>query len=132
MNKWLMLDTDILIDAGRGDRLALAYLEEKEITNILAIGVVTVMELFVGCANKTEQRAVDKFIERFEILLLTKEVSETAVSLLKRYRLSHGLLIADALIAATAIEYDMAFVSKNQKDYRFINELKLLPYPPVK
>ena len=112
--------------------MALAYLEKKEKEDVLVISVVTAMELFVGCANKTEQRIVEKFIKRFEVLLLTKEVSETAVSLLKRYRLSHGLLIADALIAATAIEYDMAFVSKNQKDYRFITELRLLPYPPVK
>ena len=112
--------------------MALAYLEKKEKEDVLVISVVTAMELFVGCANKTEQRIVEKFIKRFEVLLLTKEVSETAVSLLKRYRLSHGLLIADALIASTAIEYDMAFVSKNQKDYRFITELRLLPYPPVK
>ncbi len=39
------------------------------------------------------------------------------------------LLIADALIAATAIISDSSFVSKNQRDYRFIESLKLLPYP---
>jgi len=43
--------------------------------------------------------------------------------------LSHGLLIADGLIAATALEYDEAFITKNQRDYRFIPELKLQPYP---
>jgi hypothetical protein len=48
---------------------------------------------------------------------------------LKSYRLSHGLLIADALIAATAISSDLSFVSKNQRDYRFIEDLQLLPYP---
>ncbi|KJR43537.1 PilT protein [Candidatus Magnetoovum chiemensis] len=46
-----------------------------------------------------------------------------------KYRLSHGLLIPDALIAATAIIRDESFISKNQRDYRFINELKLLAYP---
>ena len=48
---------------------------------------------------------------------------------MKKYRLSHGLLIPDALIAATAIEADTPLVSKNQKDYRFIKDLQLLPYP---
>ncbi|MEW6285511.1 MAG: hypothetical protein AB1509_04745 [Chloroflexota bacterium] len=32
-------------------------------------------------------------------------------------------------IAATAIELDVDFVSKNQKDYRFIENLRLLAYP---
>jgi predicted nucleic acid-binding protein len=48
---------------------------------------------------------------------------------LRRYRLSHGLLIADSLIAATATYLDEPFVSKNQRDYRFIANLKLLSYP---
>jgi predicted nucleic acid-binding protein len=43
--------------------------------------------------------------------------------------LSHGLLIADSLIAATALTLGTLFVTKNQRDYRFIAELQLLPYP---
>lgn len=51
------------------------------------------------------------------------------VTLLQQYRLSHGLLIADALIAATATETGIPLISKNQRDYRFIEGLQLLPYP---
>ncbi len=54
---------------------------------------------------------------------------DTAIGLIRQYRLSHGLAILDALIAATAITLDQFFVSKNQQDYRFIKGLKLLPYP---
>jgi predicted nucleic acid-binding protein len=43
--------------------------------------------------------------------------------------LSHGLLIADALIAATALYGDQSLISKNQRDYRFITGLQLLSYP---
>ncbi|NLF95992.1 MAG: type II toxin-antitoxin system VapC family toxin [Candidatus Riflebacteria bacterium] len=45
--------------------------------------------------------------------------------------LSHNLLIADALIAATAITLQIPLISKNQKDFRYIEELSLLPYPVV-
>ena len=48
---------------------------------------------------------------------------------MRSYYLSHGLLIADALIAATAIENQIPLLSKNQRDYRFISELNLLKYP---
>jgi predicted nucleic acid-binding protein len=43
--------------------------------------------------------------------------------------LSHGLLIPDALIATTAIITETSLSSKNQKDYRFIKNLELLPSP---
>lgn len=38
-------------------------------------------------------------------------------------------LIADALIAATAMSLDKPLVIKNQRDYRFIAGLRLLAYP---
>ncbi|MEQ8969267.1 MAG: PIN domain-containing protein [Coleofasciculus sp. C1-SOL-03] len=49
--------------------------------------------------------------------------------MLSLYRLSHGLLIADSLIAATAIVYNCPFITNNQRDYRFIQGLNLLSYP---
>ncbi|MBP1468618.1 hypothetical protein EYB53_023090 [Candidatus Chloroploca sp. M-50] len=45
------------------------------------------------------------------------------------YVLSHGLLLADAMIAATAIALHVPLASKNQRDYRYITQLTLLPYP---
>lgn len=35
----------------------------------------------------------------------------------------------DALVAATALTQGVPLVSKNQRDYRFIPDLQLLPYP---
>jgi predicted nucleic acid-binding protein len=87
------------------------------------------MELIVGCRNKAELRALDKFLSRFRVMKLNEETCDVAVDLLRRYRLSHGLLIADVLIAATAISQGIPFVTKNERDYRFIAGLRLLPYP---
>ena len=50
-----------------------------------------------------------------------------ALNLLIKYRLSHGLLIPDALIAATALHVEQSFISKNQRDYCFI---AVTVYPP--
>ena len=130
MTDWVIVDTDILIDVGRGDETAIAYLESLERSKGLAVSAVTYMELIVGCENKREQQAVKRFVRRFEVIGLTEGITEKAVELLLEYRLSHGLLIADALIAATAIERNVPLVSKNQRDYRFIDGLDLLPYPP--
>ena len=125
----VVVDTDVLIDAARNVNEAVACLEQVERNASLAISAVTEMELLVGCRNKAELRSLEQFLSRFRVLHLNEQVSETAVDLLRRYRLSHGLLIADALIAATALSSGVPFVTKNERDYRFIGGLRLLSYP---
>lgn len=87
------------------------------------------MELLLGCQNKAEMRKLERFLQRFHIIKMNERISDSAVELLRRYRLSHGLLIADALIAATALSLNIPLVTKNQRDYRFITGLRLLAYP---
>lgn len=125
----LILDTDILIDVLRGDSDAILFLQTKSQQFQLAISAVTQMELIVGCRNKAELQALERFLQRFQLLKVTESISDGAADLLRQYRLSHGLLIPDAMIAATALEYNESFVSKNQRDYKFIAGLNLLPYP---
>lgn len=124
-----VVDTDILIDVGRGINEAVDHFQELERSTQLAVSVVTQMELIVGCRSKAELRALEQFLRRFRILKIDETISDNAVELLQQYRLSHGLLIADAFIAATALSWDCPLASKNQRDYRFIADLDLLPYP---
>ncbi len=124
-----IVDSDILIDAGRGEANAINCLLRLEKTSVLAISTITEMELIVGCRNKAELQVLEKFLSRYQILKITDEISDRVVVLLKQYFLSHGLLIADGLIAATALVRNEAFITKNQRDFRFITGLNLLPYP---
>jgi len=124
-----IVDTDILIDAGRGIYDAVTCLQNLKSSSSLAISIVTKMELIVGCANKAELKILDNFIKQFDVIKIDQYISDNAVDLLRLYRLSHGLLIADSLIAATAIVYKCPFITKNQRDYRFIQGLNLLSYP---
>ena len=87
------------------------------------------MELLVGCRNKNEQQALNQFLQQFEICPLSEQASDKATELMQTYTLSHGLQIPDALIAATALALNIPLLSKNQRDYRFIDNLFLLPYP---
>jgi predicted nucleic acid-binding protein len=125
----ILSDTDILIDLARGDAHATSHLERLRQTSSIAISSVTEMELIVGCRNKSELRELDQLLQFFQIVKLTSQIADRAVFLLRQYRLSHGLLLADALIAATALASNVAFITKNQRDYRFIEGLNLLTYP---
>ncbi len=129
MSGLVLIDTDILIDVGRNVKNAVAFLQQQQSQAGLAISTVTQMELIVGCQNKPELRALEQFLQRFQIIKLNEQISDMAVEILRRYRLSHGLLIADALIAATSLSLHQPMATKNRRDYQFINDLQLIPYP---
>ena len=126
-----LFDTDILIDAGRKVADAVSYLEHAGQKTIIGISVITQMELMVGCRSKAELNILEKFLRRFEVISLNEIISSRGITLLRDYRLSHGLLIADALIAATALTIEAPLTTKNRKHYQFIKGLELLSYPKV-
>ena len=126
----MLIDTDILIDAARGVDEAVHCLQQIHQQRFSgAVSSVTQMELIIGCRNKNELQTLEHFLKRFQIISINEKISDTAVDLLSQYRLSHGLLIADAIIAATAIVTQTKFITKNQRDFRFIESLNLLNYP---
>jgi predicted nucleic acid-binding protein len=53
-NKLIIVDTDILIDAGRNVSEALNCLQQIEQRLPAAVSSVTQMELIIGCRNKNE------------------------------------------------------------------------------
>lgn len=61
-------------------------------------------------------------LRRFSV---DQAVSEKFVTLMEAYTLSHNLSLPDALIAATAIVYELDLFTLNQKDFRYIPELTL-------
>jgi predicted nucleic acid-binding protein len=128
-SRLIVLDTDILIDVSRDVAGAVDALQRITDEDEPAITIITQMELVVGCRNQRELRALDLFLQRFRILGLSEPISEKAIELLRRYRLTHGLLLPDSLIAASVLLHGLPFLSKNQKHFRFIEGLKLLPYP---
>ena len=125
----VIVDSDILIDAGRSDSEAVDFLARVSQVDTLMISTITQMELMVGARNKNELRIIEKFLTRFETVKLNPTISDLAVDLIRQYRLSHGLLMPDALIAATALSVNEPLATKNQRDYRFIVGLTLDPIP---
>ncbi|MEH1841608.1 MAG: type II toxin-antitoxin system VapC family toxin [Nostoc sp.] len=103
MTNSTIVDTDILIDAGRGVLEAVKCLQNLKASSGIAISIITQIELMVGCANKAELQTLENFLNQFYIIKIDHAVSDIAVNLLRSYRLSHGLVIPDSLIAATAI-----------------------------
>nr|VFJ66720.1 MAG: hypothetical protein BECKDK2373B_GA0170837_11773 [Candidatus Kentron sp. DK] len=125
----MLLDTDVLIWYMRGDENARGLVDGL---SDVTLSAVTYMELVQGMRNKVELAALDTALARWKARpeAIGREISEHAVLLVRRYFLSHSLRMADALIAATALELNRPLITANDKHYRMIDELDLVIFRP--
>lgn len=125
----ILVDTDVLIWVTRKDPHSSAFLDSFD---DLAISDVTYMELIQGAKNKREAQAIDKTLKSMAVsrLPITDSISEYAVSLVRRYFHSHSMQLADALIAATALEHGLGLATGNVKHFEVVEGLRLHPYIP--
>jgi len=120
------VDTDILIDFYRNYQLSIDFLDYYySMDEILAISSITQMELYIGCRNKRELAETVKFLKQYEVVHFSRSISEKTVRLIREYNLSHGLLMADAIIAATVLVSEGQLFSKNASDFVFIKNLNV-------
>ena len=125
----IIVDSDILIDLSRSDERAVYWIKNYETSERLVISVVTEIELLFGSRDKVHLKTIKSFLSNFEVIQLNESISLAAAHLVEKYCLSHRLQLPDALIAATALVLDEHLITINQRDFRFIDGLKLLSYP---
>ncbi len=122
-NSGIIVDTDIIIKIFRGDMEKRELLEP--IQDELGLSIITAMELMSGAKSKKREFEVSKTVKAYILYELTLNVGTRAYAIIKKYHLRHTITIADALIAATAIENKLPLYTDNLNDYIFIKELQL-------
>jgi hypothetical protein len=124
-----LTDTDILIDATHSVSDAVAFLTTQQSSSGLQISVISAMELVIGSRNRTELRQVRQFLQRITLLPISRTASQTAYQLMGSFYLSHGLLMPDAFIAATALESGLTLYTRNVRHFQMIPALTVVrPY----
>ena len=124
-----LIDSDVLIDTARGLPEARAFLSEQHRAFRVQISTISAMELIVGCRNKIELGETKRFLEPVRILPVEPNISDRAYDLIQTFTLSHGLMIPDALIAATALENGLTLFTKNTRHFQMIPKLEVVrPY----
>jgi hypothetical protein len=123
----MIFDTDVLIWYLRGNKKATGLIDR---IGAFEISAVSYMEILHGLRNKTELRSWKEYIKArgVQVLLIDHDVTTKAIYWTEEYGLSHGLRLADALIAATADVYGKELLTGNMSDYRFIPGLTLKPF----
>lgn len=124
-----LFDTDVVIWMIRGNSAASAVIND---TPSRAISAVSYMEYLHGARDAQEVRAFKKYLNAlgFRILPVTESISEKAVALMEEHVLSVRLDPQDALIFATALDYDITLCSGNEKHFQPIQGLRSRVFRP--
>ena len=125
MAERLLLDTDVLIEYLRGRGRAVEYLES--LSSDLYLSVISVAELFAGARGDEEERSLTQFFLAFTVLPVTEKVARLGGLYRRDFRPSHGTGLADALIAATAIENGANLVTFNRHHFPMVSGITV-PY----
>jgi len=115
-----LIDTNILI-----------YLTQKKIKindfaqegDNLCISTITYMEaLGFPFQNHNEEATITMLCDTFERLFLTEDIEKQTILIRKINKIK----LPDAIIAATAITYNLTLVTLNSSDFNKITGLQLL------
>lgn len=125
----MLIDTDVLIWNLRGNQKAADLLDRS---GGFRISAVTYMELIQGMRDKAELSVLRRSLKYWDahVQPLDSEISARAMFLMEAYCLSHGLQLADALIAATTTSLGTTLLTANDKHYRMIDGLDLQVFRP--
>ena len=125
----MLFDTDILISVFRANVRAASLLEKVDDRQF---SIVSYMELIQGVRDKRELKTIKSFLSdfAFQLLPLTENIGHRAAIYMEEYSLKTGLRMADALIAATAVENHTTLSSGDQKHYKVIKDLDIKSFRP--
>src|SRR5438132_6016534 len=115
-----LIDTNVLSRIFTGDKNVKDFIETLD----AAICTVVYVECLQGSKSIREKRIVESYLSRFELNHITFDISTRTIDLIRTYSNTHGLLLADALIAATCLEDKLALLTYNVNDFQFIHNLR--------
>lgn len=122
MKKPLLLDTDILVDFLRGHPKAVAFVRAH--SEKIVLSTIVVAELYAGAKDDEEARVLDALLSLFRVVPVTEELAKAGGRFKQVYHKSHGLGLADALIAATAEAENAELKTLNVKHFPMFKRLK--------
>ena len=122
MAKPILLDTDVLVDFFRGNTKAVNFVNAHSTRIILS--TIVIAELYAGVKGDAEQAALENFISLFRVVPVSAAIAKTG-SLYKRdYGKSHGVGLADAILAATAVTENADMKTLNTKHYPMLKGIR--------
>jgi len=125
----MLIDTDVLIWAMKGNSKAVKVLDSLDVAIMSAVNF---MELLQGARTKAEIKTIKARLKDWGIGIkqVNPTISEAAIDLVERHFHSHSLNVTDALIAATAKYYKFPVMTANDKHFKPVEDLRIKIFRP--
>jgi len=112
-----LVDTNFLIHTDQRNPVVEPFLNEN-----IAISFISEMELLgVFSISKSKKASMQRIINECYVLEMNQSIKIVAIDLKQK----HKLKLPDAIIAATAIHYNLMFIISDA-DFKSIKELELI------
>jgi predicted nucleic acid-binding protein len=114
----VLVDSDILIEVSRGRNADIIskWIDLSNSDTAVLYSPVSAAELWTG-ARPNEHDALNNLIRALTCTPIDEASGRQAGAYLRQYRRSHGVEMADALIAASAVAYHAELWTRNRKHY---------------
>ena len=122
MSNAILVDTDVLIDFLRGNDKAITFMDKFSPHIILS--PIVVAELYAGVKGANELSVLDNFVSLFRVVPIDSEIAKAGGLYKRDFGKSHGVGLADAILAATADKENAELKSLNIKHYPMIKGIK--------
>ncbi len=122
MAKEFLVDTDVLVDFLRGHSKAVAFVNAY--SQRIIFSSIVVAELYAGVKGDAELRVLDNFVSIFRVVPVTPEIAKIGGLYKRDYGKSHGVGLADAILAATAEVEKAELKTLNVKHYPMFKGLQ--------
>lgn len=126
--KKVVVDTDIIIDHLRQPRKTTLFKKLIQDKNLrILLPAVCLSELYIGksSAKPKEEVRLKRAVDKTKLVLADKDMSKRAGILIRNHP---NLYLADALVAATAIEKNAPLCTFNKTHFEKISDLRLFDY----
>ena len=117
----VVVDTDVMVDFLRGQPEAVALVQD--ISARIILSSIVVAELYAGVKGEAELDTLDNLVSLFRVVPVSVDLARAGGLYRRDYAKSHGVGLADALIAATVVAENAVLVTLNTKHYPMIKGL---------
>ena len=122
MARLLLIDTDVLVDFFRGSGEAVDFVNTN--SDRIILSSIVVAELYAGVKGDSERYALENFVSLFRVIPVNSVIASTGGLYKRDYGKSHGVGLADAIIAATCEIENVELKTLNIKHYPMLKGLK--------
>ncbi len=116
----MLLDSNIIIYSARREHAELRHFLNENLYSVSAVSRIEVLGYHLLAGGQREY--LEKFFDAARILTISDSVITQAVHLRQIRRMSVG----DAIVAGTALTHQLELVTRNVRDFSWIEGLSLI------